>query len=358
MYAYTWRCVATHHTQGLIPWRIIDTYRTHEVVYDAILRFSDILYTLGILKIWRCKNLTRKLRQKAGLPLLYDEDDLPDPMYDPNYVHVLSEEQEKELHHRRWSFLDGVFIVTLKFYSDQKQFMKSQTWYRPHGTPTHRVSVISHNKSTQMLIKLRLRPFPSSKHFSFGFCMAILIYILVLRFLYASLLTGIPSSRSVMRSQMMLPLIPMCTVVYSLWLHVGVEQVCYAPSSISSSWAMLNLDRFERPAWTTGSLIPASFLCGIFSAVFIWRGSQKTRRTKEVEERLRLALTLEKHPDKFRAVEAAKATGQNMVNPSVPGNRSRTEAEAARANSPDKSHRISSIYIEEKMEVPPDADSR
>lgn len=62
------------------------------------------------MRIWRCKNLTRKLRQKAGLPLLYDEDDLPDPMYDPNYVHVLSDEQEKEIHHRRWSFLDGVLI--------------------------------------------------------------------------------------------------------------------------------------------------------------------------------------------------------------------------------------------------------
>ncbi|KAI9512233.1 hypothetical protein F5148DRAFT_1164993 [Russula earlei] len=88
---------------GLIPWRIVDTYRP-----DA--------------KIWYYKRRTRHLRRKAGLPALYDNDDLPDPMFDPNYVHVLTDKQQYELHHQ------------------QKKFMKSQTWYRPHGTETHRVS--------------------------------------------------------------------------------------------------------------------------------------------------------------------------------------------------------------------------
>jgi hypothetical protein len=46
------------------------------------------------------KRRTRKLRQKAGLPELYDQDDLPDPMFDPNYVHVLTDKQQYELHHR------------------------------------------------------------------------------------------------------------------------------------------------------------------------------------------------------------------------------------------------------------------
>lgn len=55
--------------------------------------------------------------------------------------------------------------------------------------------------------------------------------------------------------------------------------------------------RFQRPAWTTGTLIPASFLCGIFAAVFIWRGGQKTKRVGEVEERLRAALDAEIPPD-------------------------------------------------------------
>lgn len=54
-----------------------------------------------MFKIWYYKRRTRKLRKKAGLPELYDNDDLPDPMFDPNYVHVLTDKQQYELHHRR-----------------------------------------------------------------------------------------------------------------------------------------------------------------------------------------------------------------------------------------------------------------
>jgi len=57
---------------------------------------------------------------------------------------------------------------------------------------------------------------------------------------------------------------------------------------------MWGMNRFVRPAWTTGSLIPLSFICGITSAVLIGRGSQSTKRTKEVEERLRMALAAER----------------------------------------------------------------
>jgi len=53
---------------------------------------------------------------------------------------------------------------------------------------------------------------------------------------------------------------------------------------------MWGLNRFERPAWSTGTLIPASFLCGIFSAILIWRGGERTKRVEEVRERLRAAL--------------------------------------------------------------------
>lgn len=48
--------------------------------------------------------------------------------------------------------------------------------------------------------------------------------------------------------------------------------------------------RYNRPPWTTGILIPASFLCGIIAAVFIARGGHKTKKTAEVEDRLRKAL--------------------------------------------------------------------
>lgn len=50
--------------------------------------------------IWHYKRRTRMLREKAGLPQLYDVDDLPDPAYDPNYVHVLSDKEQNDLHYR------------------------------------------------------------------------------------------------------------------------------------------------------------------------------------------------------------------------------------------------------------------
>jgi hypothetical protein len=50
-----------------------------------------------------------------------------------------------------------------------------------------------------------------------------------------------------------------------------------------------------RPAWTTGTLIPASFLCAIGAAIFIWRGGAKTKKVAQVEERLREALEVRIH---------------------------------------------------------------
>ncbi|CAL1700809.1 unnamed protein product [Somion occarium] len=85
---------------GLIPFRTLDTWR--------------------ICWIWHYKRKTRKLRKEAGLPELYDPDDLPDPVYDENYVHVLTDEEQADLHYQ------------------QHKFAQSQTWYRPHGTQTHR----------------------------------------------------------------------------------------------------------------------------------------------------------------------------------------------------------------------------
>ena len=52
----------------------------------------------------------------------------------------------------------------------------------------------------------------------------------------------------------------------------------------------LHLYSSQRPAWSTGILIPASFLCGVIAAVLIWRGGQYTKRTKEVKERIWQAL--------------------------------------------------------------------
>ncbi|KAL1731005.1 hypothetical protein EV714DRAFT_209540 [Schizophyllum commune] len=169
---------------GLIPQRTLDTYR--------------------ILKIWRYKRLTRKLRKRAGLPTLFDEDDLPDPNYDPNYVHVLTPKQQTDLQRQ------------------QRKFAHSQTWYRAHGTETHRAFPIN---------------------------MALLICLF-------------NDGNS----------------IFQIFL----------------CGTMWGLNRFERPAWTTGCLIPLSFLCGIASAVFIWRGGERTKRVEEVRERLRAALGKDK----------------------------------------------------------------
>ncbi|KAG8679255.1 hypothetical protein FRC08_017102, partial [Ceratobasidium sp. 394] len=168
---------------GLIPWRVIDTYR--------------------IAKIWHYRQVTRKLRRKAGLPALIDGNDLPDPIYNPNYVHVLSEKQQNELHYQ------------------QQQFMSNQTWYRPHETETHK---------------------------AFPIKTALIICLLI-------------DFNSVFQ-------VMLCACMWSM-------------------------NRFQRPAWTTGTLIPASFLCGIAAGVLIWRSGNQTKKVKEVEQRLREALDME-----------------------------------------------------------------
>lgn len=165
---------------GLIPTRALDTYR--------------------ICKIWHYKHKTTKLRDKAGFPQLFDIDDLPDPVYDPTFVHVLTEREQRDLHHQ------------------QVKFHESQTWYRPHGTVTHRA-------------------FPINT---------------------------------------------------ALWICLFIDGNSAFQVMLSS--CMWSMNRFERPAWTTGSLIPASFLCGIISAILIWRGGQRTRRTEKIENTLRTAL--------------------------------------------------------------------
>ncbi|KAF7301767.1 hypothetical protein MIND_00742300 [Mycena indigotica] len=170
---------------GLIPARVLDTYR--------------------IYWIWYYKRRTRRLRAKAGLPTLFDEDDLPDPAYDQNYVHVLTDKEQQFLHRQ------------------QVKFARHQTWYMAHGTETHRA-------------------FPINT---------------------ALLICCLNDGNSIFQ-------IMLCGTMWGL-------------------------NRFQRPAWSTGILIPASFLCGIFAAVFIAIGGAHTKRVEKVKERLRAALAME-HP--------------------------------------------------------------
>lgn len=168
---------------GIMPFRIVDTYR--------------------IFKIWYYKRKTRILRAKAGLLKLYDEDDLPDPIYDANYVHVLTEEEEIELHYQ------------------QHEFKKSQTWYRPHGTQTHR---------------------------AFPIDIAITICV--------------------------------CSDLNSLF-------------QCMLSACMWSMNRFNRPAWTDATTMAGSFVAGILAGFFIYWGGRKTKRVKEVTDRLHTALAMD-----------------------------------------------------------------
>ncbi|KAL7282365.1 hypothetical protein ACG7TL_003835 [Trametes sanguinea] len=183
---------------GFIPFRIMDTYR--------------------ICKIWHYKRKIARLRRKAGLPELYDPDDLPDPVYDPNYIHVLTEEEQIDLHYQ------------------QHKFMQSQTWYRPHGTPTHRA-------------------FP---------------------------------------------------IDLALWICVCNDLNSFFQCLLSGT--MWGLDRFARPAWTTGTTLPAAFVAGIVAGVLIYWGGRKTRRTKEVTERLRIALQMEREHQADDSASTASAS--------------------------------------------------
>ena len=126
--------------------------------------------------------------------------------------------------------------------------------------------------------------------------------------------------------------------------------------------------RFQRPAWSTGTLIPASFLCGIASAVFIWRGGQKTKRTKEVEERLRLALKIEKNPEEFRIVDRGTRTiveepdrerqARESSDPVSSRSTSDEQGDGKRRSDEDRASTHGdgeSAMVDEKMEIPADA---
>lgn len=55
---------------------------------------------IGIWRIYRYQQQTIKRRATSGLPALYDNNDLPDPYYDRNYVRVLSDREQEDLHYR------------------------------------------------------------------------------------------------------------------------------------------------------------------------------------------------------------------------------------------------------------------
>ena len=131
-------------------------------------------------------------------------------------------------------------------------------------------------------------------------------------------------------------------------------------------WA---INRFNRPAWTTGLLIPLAFGCGIFSGVLIWQGGKKTKRTERVEERLRRVLEMDEsqHALATEGVMARLQGAFSWRNPESedhgsisPGEKPVDHHGAAngagtRTGTWDASIRAPGIKIEEEMIIPPRA---
>ncbi|KAG9035318.1 hypothetical protein FS842_003722 [Serendipita sp. 407] len=231
---------------GFLPWRIMDTYH--------------------ILWISHFDRLDQRLRKKAKLPPVGNRSDIPDPLIDSEHIPVLTEKQLEKLRHH------------------QVRFMKSQTWYRPHATDTHRA-------------------------FSIKYALAICLCV---------------DGNSVFQ-------IILCG-------------------------CMWGLDRFNRPAWTTGSLIPLSFICGIGATVLIWKGGERSKKTEEVEARLREALEREKRVLKERTGSEKPAvvpppSESPQPRDSLEKGLSRVE-ELQRGSTSRRSPLIQSIHISETMSIP------
>lgn len=101
---------------GFLPWRIMDTW--------------------NIFWIAHYKRLDQRLRREAKLPPVGDPNDIPDSLIDSEHVQVLSDKQLETL--RRCKHpppgRGSPHIPVI----DQVRFLKSQTWYRPHATDTHK----------------------------------------------------------------------------------------------------------------------------------------------------------------------------------------------------------------------------
>jgi hypothetical protein len=138
-----------------------------------------------------------------------------------------------------------------------------------------------------------------------------------------------------------------------LTIALGVDRYCF--------------NSFNRPAATTATLLPAAFLCGIFSAVYIWIGSKRTRRIEKVEERLRIALDMERRSSE---TEGSRNSQQMERNSNAPVDEKVSQNVTARdfgraaesgmdenpradAASPTRKISIPNIVVEEEIIVPP-----
>ncbi|KAK4690078.1 hypothetical protein P7C73_g67, partial [Tremellales sp. Uapishka_1] len=210
---------------GLIPWRVTDTYR--------------------IYIIWKLKRLSTKLRAERDLPPIEDPDDMPDPAFDKDFVQVLSDKQQEQLHYQ------------------QEKYARSQTWYKPHATATHRA-------------------FP---------------------------------------------------IHWALWNSLLMDGNSFFQCILCGY-------RHQRPAWTTGTLIPFSFLCGMGAAALIWKGGAYTKKRDTVESKLREALGV---PLAIGLPADAQATSTEMEKSSSPKVASLSKTTAASVNT-EKAREMDTVH--------------
>lgn len=90
---------------------------------------------------------------------------------------------------------------------------------------------------------------------------------------------------------------------------------------------MWGLNRFQRPAWSTGILIPLGFLSGIGAALFIFLGTKKTKRTEEVEKRLKAALASDSSFKEHASNAPSNVTGLKTIAEISPNDEGQLEAE-------------------------------
>lgn len=118
------------------------------------------------------------------------------------------------------------------------------------------------------------------------------------------------------------------------------------------SGCMWGLNRFQRPAWTTATTLPAAFLCGIFSGFYIYWGGRKTKRHEQVEERLRTALALE-NPQQAPSDTFATEEGDGPVQPAQESSPESTEESSGMHHEKSEESRVESNGTSSTSEVLP-----
>lgn len=231
---------------GLIPWRVRDTYRMGRIAHY--------------------QHLTWKLRKRQGLPALPDKNDIPS-LAAPQAVRGKDESEKSK---------DKVTGSKTSLRSDRRSKTNgSDIELQPTSADKNKDDASSISSSAELdsedadlpalpedaVLSLRqaanlhrlqkqfadsqswYRPHETFTHHAFSIS-------------YAVWITAFNDLNSIFQCAL-------CGVMWGYATHYR-----------------------DRPAWTTGTFMPISFLAGIASAIMIWKGGEKSKKQREVEEKL------------------------------------------------------------------------